>query len=403
MRWLFGAWLAWLACGCGDDSRPPARDGGGVDAPVEDAGRVDVPRPDAPIPDSNFDATCVAQSVEASVELAPVDIIWMVDNSVSMAPAIMQVQAGLNDFAMLIDGRSLDYRVIMLSLRGMGETGTGLYRVCIPAPLAGDDACGDGARFFHIDVDVRSTQPLEQFLGTLGQTAGYLASDDRGSGPWRELLRDDATKTIVVVSDDDSRLDPDDFEHFAGGRNPFNMRQLPPGILEPFWEGLFDGYTFSALYGWGDAGNPTVRCRYPDGSMPPASGETYTTLVARTDGVRAQICDGASAWGPFFDEVATAVERATRIDCDIPIPDPPEGMVLDPGLVNVTVRTGSGEEDLRNVGTEADCGPSGGWAYDDPDDPSTVHLCPVTCEAVQATAGEERSVDVQFGCATRLI
>lgn len=386
------------ACDCGS-TRPPSRDA----APdVGDTGPVDAPLPDVPIPDSNIDATCIAESVEARVELAPVDIIWMVDNSVSMRPAIEQVQAGLNDFATLIGGRSLDYRVIMLSLRGVGESG-GLYRVCIPPPLAGDSSCGDGPRFFHVNVDVRSTQPLEQFLGTLGQTTGYLASDDRGSDPWAHLLRDDATKTIVVVSDDDSRLEPNDFEHFAGGTNPFNSRQLPPGILEPFWDGSFDGYTFSGLYGWGSAGDPSVRCEYPDGSNPPASGETYTALVERTSGVRAQICDGASAWGTFFDEVATAVERTTRIDCDIPIPEPPEGMVLDPSLVNVVVRTADGEEDLVNVGTEDDCGAAGGWAYDDPADPSTVHLCPTTCDAVQASEGEERGVDIQFGCATRLI
>ncbi len=402
----FISFLVLLTFACGDDSRPPVRDAGLIDTSIEDSGRVDVPRPDAPIPDSNIDATCVADSVEARVELAPVDIIWMVDNSASMEPAVVQVQAGLNDFASLIGGRSLDYRVIMLSLRGMGQVGSGssrLYRVCIPPPLAGDGSCGDGERFFHVDVDVKSTQPLEQFLGTLGQTRGYEEFNDRGSAPWQHLLRPEATKTIVIVSDDNSRLEPDDFERFRGGSNPFNSNMLPPGILDDSWDGLFEGYTFSAIYGWGDESDASVRCRYPDDSTPPASGETYTTLVNRTSGPRAQLCAGPSAWGPFFDAVATAVERTTRVDCDIPIPDPPDGEILDPSLVNVRVRTADGESDLGNVGTEDDCGPAGGWAYDNPDDPSSVRLCPATCDAVQASEGEERGVDVQFGCATRLI
>ncbi len=353
------------------------------------------------------DAACAAQSVTAEVEQLPVDIVWMVDNSVSMQPAIEQVQAGLNDFAALISARDLDFRVIMLSLRGRGEASVGggrRFRVCIPPPLAGDTNCGDGPRFFQVEVDVRSTQPLEQFLGTLGQTRGYTASDDRGSAPWRDLLRDDATKTIVVVSDDNSRLTPDDFEHFAGGSNPFSGRELPPGILEPRWGGLFDGYVFSAIYGWGDPGDPTVRCTYADGSRPPSSGPTYTTLVARTGGARGQICAAPAMWAGVFDAIATAVERRARIDCRIPIPPPPSGMIFERDRVNVLVTTEAGRE--RRLGKVPDagaCGAGDGWSYDDEASPSEVVLCPATCSALQEADSGVRRVDVQFGCQTLLI
>ena len=56
-------------------------------------------------------------------------------------------------------------------------------------------------------------------------------------------------ESFVVVSDDNSRLLPQDFETFAGGKNPFNSLTLPPGILDPSWNGLFTGYVFSGLYG----------------------------------------------------------------------------------------------------------------------------------------------------------
>ncbi len=144
----------------------------------------------------------------AQVESLPVDIIWVVDNSVSMAPAIEEVQNGLDDFAALVDSRALDYRVILLSLRGQGLLsigGSNRYGVCIPPPLSADNACGDGPRFFHVSVDIRSTQPIEQLLGTLGQTAGYTALDSRGSEPWLQLLRPEATKTLVLVTDDNAR------------------------------------------------------------------------------------------------------------------------------------------------------------------------------------------------------
>ena len=48
------------------------------------------------------DAACASVFVEASLDRGPVDIIWMVDNSPSMEPAIEEVRRGLNDFAELI-------------------------------------------------------------------------------------------------------------------------------------------------------------------------------------------------------------------------------------------------------------------------------------------------------------
>lgn len=396
-------------------------------APVDagsDAGRPDTGPFDAGTLDP--DAACSAASVTAQVERLPVDIIWMVDNSSSMAPAIDQVQAGLNDFAALVAGRDLDYRVIMLSLRGVGPTGS-LYQVCIPPPLAGP-ACEDNTRFFQVEINVLSTQPLEQFLGSLGQTAGYVVTDARGSAPWLMHLRPEATKAIVVVTDDNARMvvagptpgtfvsgpgvgtsgDPvataDWFEttsDTATGSNPFNSQTLPEGILHPRWGGLFDGYVFNALYGWGSDTDPTRRCTYPGGSSPPSAGPTYTELVSRTGGVRAQICAGSAAWGPFFSDVATAVERTSRIDCSIPIPEPPMGMFFQRDRINVFITEDSGASDrIPKVASAADCGDRGGWYYDDEAMPTTVELCPVTCMRVQPSAGVIRTIDVQFGCQT---
>lgn len=428
--------LAFFAVACTHSTPPliPHYDGAspemdaaiepGMDAQtIEDAG----PLPDrGPLP---ADAACATATASAAVEKLPVDIIWVVDNSSSMEPAIEQVQAGLNDFAALIGSRDLDYRVIMLSLRGRGATtigGKARYQVCIPPPLANAD-CGDGSRFFHVPVDIRSTQPLEQFLGTLGQTAQYEEGDDLGSAPWAHLLRPEATKTIVVVSDDNARMvvrsgsgyepgpnqghdgDPvataDWFETWPGGRNLFNgthtnTRALPEGVLHSRWGGLFDGYVFSALYGWGSETDDTVRCTFPGGKSPAASGRTYTELVRRTGGVRAKICDGAAAWGPFFDDVATAVEEASRIDCNIAIPAPPDGSEFHRSRINVLVDAGEGEERLGKVSESGACDERGGWHYDDEEDPSSVVLCPATCERLQAAPGETRRVDVQFGCLT---
>ncbi len=340
---------------------------------------------------------CTGVTAEATLVPLPVDIIWMVDNSNSMEPAIAEVKAGLYYFSTLVDASNLDYKVVLLSQRG-----TSPLSICIEPPLAGDDMCGNGPRFFHSNVNVLSTQPLEQFLGTLAQTNGYMLGQQRGGEPWFDELRPEATKTIVVVTDDNSRLSATDFQTFPGGQNPFNSLTLPPGILDPSWNGLFDSFLFSGIYGWGSLQDPSVICQYPDMTSPPSSGLTYTTLVNQTGGVRAQICDGASAWNPFFNAVAQAVVAASEIECTLAIPPPPVGEELDYTKVNVQLVSGDVATIVPNVGSEANCGAGEGWYYDDPAAPTSVVLCPASCDDAQELAGPNQAgkVEVLFGCAT---
>lgn len=349
------------------------------------------------------DAACSAAAAEAPVVRQPVDIIWVVDNSVSMAPAVREVTAGLNRFASLVGDRGLDYRVVMLSLRSptpeITVNGGQRYAVCIPPPLAGNGQCGNGPRFLHAAVDIRSTQPLEQLLGTLAQTEGYQMGRERGGEPWREFLRPNATKSIVVVTDDNARMSADIFENFEGGRNPYSGSfTLPPGLLHPTWNGQFTGYVFHGIYGWLSEAMPNRACTYPSGGTPPNAGIVYNELVRRTRGARARICDGASAWAPFFERVATAVEESARIACDLAVPDAPAGNVLDPERVNVVLR-GESRVTLGRVGGASACGSSGGWYFDDPRNPRRVFLCPSSCERAQTELrGEGRGVEVLFGC-----
>lgn len=351
------------------------------------------------------DAACAAVVEEAIAVALPVDIIWLVDNSSSMQLAVDQIKIGLNAFATTIEQSNLDYQVIMLAIRNKQSpivlNGGTRYPVCIPQPLAGDDNCGDGPRFFQSSIDIYSTQPLEQFLGTLGQTAGYTDTDMKGGAPWAQHLRPDATKTIVVVTDDNARLSVTDFETFVGGKNPFNSLTLPPGILDPSWNGLFKDYLFSGIYGYGSNGDPSVKCTFPDQTQPASSGPTYTTLVTKTGGVRAKLCDGAAAWQPFFDAVAQSIIAAAKLSCELVIPPPSMG-TLDPAKVNVAIQSGGNQVYLPGVASAAACGPSGGWYYDDPVMPTKVTLCPVSCETAQASVGPGKPghIEVLFGCST---
>ncbi len=376
--------------------------GGGGVAGADGGVLIDSGPSDAPF---DPDAACATTTEKATPELLPVDIIWAVDNSISMSPAIDEVTKGLNAFAQLIGGKNLDYRVIMLSYRSKTNPvtvkGSPRYAVCIPPPLAGDSGCGNGPRFFQSSIDIRSTQPLEQILGTLGQTDGYKQGQEKGGEPWKDKLRPTASKTFVIVSDDNSRLAASDFENFPGGKNPFNSSTLPPGILDASWNGLFTGYVFDGLYGWGSTSSASVKCQYPGGSSPPSAGPTYTQLVLKTGGVRAQICDGASAWGPFFNDVAQAVTHNSKLSCELALPTPSVG-TLDPLKVNVGIVSATGSTTLPKVAGAGACTASGGWHYDNDTAPTKVILCPASCAAAEQAGLKTGAVEiaVQFGCTT---
>lgn len=373
-----------------------------VGPPVPTFSQDAAPRPDAS--DSGF-ASCASVAIEAKRENLPVDIIWMVDNSSSMAPAVAEVQAGINTFANLIGSRGLDYRVIMLSLRGTTPftvSGSMRYPICVPPPLGGAD-CANGTNLFHARMDVLSTQALEQFIGTLDQTTGYTNGTARGSEPWAQVLRPNATKSIVLVSDDNSRFPGVSFEGFPGGPSPYtNGLVLPVGLLHPTRANAWKGYLFNGIYGWGSTADPSIRCTYSDGSKPPTSGSEYTALVTKTSGVRAQLCAGPTAWGPFFDAVATAVVANAKVACELAIPVP-DGGLLDAGLVNVAVTGGTGAQKTlpRVTGVEA-CGGAEGWYYDVPAAPTKVLLCPTSCDTAQSPAPGTKppKIEVLFGCQT---
>lgn len=406
--------LLLAACGPLQRSSRSAADAGATTGPLPDlsgslANDASDAAPDLRPAQLDPDAACASVDQDAVPTYLPLDIIWVIDNSSSMAPAIDQVRDGLNSFASLIgSAKGLDYRIVMLSLRGATSpvqvNGSNRYPICIPPPLAGGTACENGPRFFHSSVDIKSTQTLEQILGTLAQTSGYTPGADRGGEPWASFLRAGSSKTFVVVTDDNARLSATQFEKFAGGKNPYNATTLPPGILDASWNGLFAQYTFSGIYGWGDANDPSAMCQYADGTRPASSGATYSTLIQQTNGVRAQICGDSSTWSSFFTQVATAVEQGAKLSCSMALPLPPGGQQLDPSKVNVSVVPASGTASALGKVTDASaCGTAGGWYYDDDSSPTQVILCPSTCATAQSALSSGGRVSIAFGCATIII
>jgi hypothetical protein len=92
-----------------------------------------------------------------------------------------------------------------------------------------------------------------------------------------------------------------------------------------------------------------------------------------------------------------SIRADAAIPCDLQIPPPPPGEVLNPTLVSVGVCDPAGQVvQTPYVESSTACAGTPGWYYDDPNTPQTIHLCDVTCETV-SVAGS--SLFFSVGCA----
>jgi hypothetical protein len=96
-----------------------------------------------------------------------------------------------------------------------------------------------------------------------------------------------------------------------------------------------------------------------------------------------------------FVDALSQIEAAAVVPCSYTIPDAPAGNSLDSSLVNVLFKAKSGTEFV--ISRVNDCSSSGGWVYDNPNNPGVLTLCGDTCDAVTAE-GIGASVSIAYGC-----
>ncbi len=297
------------------------------------------------------EASSVAQSGEA-----PADIIIAVDTSGSMNLEAQWTQQNMNQMVDVIAGSGVDAHVVMISST----------EICVPAPL-GSGSCPNDEQlpsYRHVQVGVGSNNALEKILSTYPE--------------WKDTLRKAATKTLVVISDDNSDL--------SAGAFTNQLLALDPS---------FQGFKLDAIVSFGAPWIPNTQCWL----LSAAEGSVYKDLVQQTGGVIGDLC--LQDFGPVFQDIATTVVQNSQIDCVYDIPDPADGETIDFDLVNVQFQ-GSPNEEPQTIpylpGGQYECGPDGGWYYDDPDHPTQIIFCDATCVAVQGLT--EGKVSVVFGCAT---
>lgn len=324
---------------------------------IADCAAVDAgPRPDAPL------EGCASSRHDGENGVAPVDIVWVIDDSGSMGEEGMLVQTNMNRFAdrMLASGIT-DYHVVLLTLRSF---------VTIPPPLGTDPE-----HFLHLDVDVQSNDGFEQAINWLmpGTPTGY-----------GHFLRPGAALHYVFVTDDESDMQSTAFRstvRSALGRDFFGHAIASPVTGPPLCP--FPGFPCI----------PAPGCMGMYGDAP-AGGQEYIDLVTDTGGVFASICE--DNWTGVFDRLLASIAIATPLPCNFLIPEPPAGEVFDRSLVNV-VYTADGSPTGVTLPRSDGCTNPDGWYYDNPDAPTEILLCSGSCGTV---AGSTGSIDIELGCET---
>jgi hypothetical protein len=308
---------------------------------------------------------CAGISESGMVGLQPADIIVIVDNSGSMDFENAAVQNYMNAFSSQIFLANIDAHVVVISSYPDNDG------ICIDPPL-GVGMCptedNNPPGFMHINDKIGSNDGLQKLIAQ--------------HATWAPMMRATASKHIIIVTDDNSDLSASDFSTTWAGLDP-----------------TYVPFKFHAIAATQD---PVTSCIDGNASgccgISAAPGLVYQQLTNSTMGVFGNMC--LQEFQPIFDAVAEQVIQGSALACEFTIPPPPDGQDFDPGQVNVEFEDDAGATlDIGHVETLAECmGVTNGWYYDDPLAPTTIILCPQTCEAIQGFT--MATVSIVFGCAT---
>lgn len=320
-------------------------------------------RDGGPRSDAGF-AGCDAISFDAETALAPLDIIWIIDNSGSMDGEARIIQDNLNSFVAAVEASGIeDYRVIVITQAGF---------VSVPPPLG-----TDAERFRFVSFNVQSADALSHIVSSFPM--------------WSDFIRPSAITHIIHVTDDESSISAGAFQSMfmplLGHTWVSHAIASPPGSTHSPLGGFFtiDG------------------CTGPNGDAAD-NGNEYWSIASLTGGQQISIC--TADWSAAFGTLLASIAIPTPIPCEFALPEPPDGMDFDRNRVNVVYTPGSGGAPVTFpfVGTPAGpaCGVGAdGWYYDDLENPTQIILCPMTCSRLDSdTTG---SVDIALGCETLII
>jgi hypothetical protein len=351
-------------------------------------------------PGATLPQACATARSEAELVREPIDIVALLDNSLSMVDEARSVEATLNvNFARLLEDSGIDYRLILISRHRADDTLLGATSVCIDPPLGGGGPCpvaqpSLGERFFHYSTGVGSSDSFDVLLDSYDGRR----RDDYALAPggWSAWLRPDAKKVFLEISDDDENMPASTFlsqlsalapEHFGSDPSRPNLvwhsivglpeKANPVEAYAPS-EPVQDGRCF---------GNRTTVFN---------SGRNYQELSRLTGGLRFPICQ-YDAYDQVFEAIASSVVETSGIACGFAIPTPPGGQRLELDQVAVSYTPAGGAPIVFGQAVDASACQADAFLVAG----DGITLCPAACDRVRADPGA--SVEVLFTCESTLI
>ena len=351
-----------------DDSGPAAD---GLEQDVDDDTDPTTPDADGGAAE-DIDEVCVATGATATSTVLPVDVLWIVDNSLSMQEEVELISDNINAFASFIGTSGIDYRVVMLAYDDP-TVGDGVYHVCVPPPLSGTapGVCPtgrdvDGERYLHVREIVDSTNGLTRAIEEFPA--------------YRAFLRPEAVQHIIVVSDDNAEQTASDFLADWRALAPWLADTVVHSIVTTSRAEISDPFDDSCT-------RPGCPCGF-------AVGSNHMDLSRATGGEIFSICE--ADWSSIFGAIAESVVAGTVLPCSYEVTPPPGELIeIDPRRVNVFFTPAGGARTLvPGVDSAADCGTAPGWYW--PEAPATdrVQLCPASCGLIDGV------VELELGCLT---
>lgn len=349
--------------GSGGGTAGTSSGGGPTDAGIPDVGFVYEP------PEGGTPEACAAVTAQASNP--PVDVIWIIDQSCSMAVEIAQVKANVNgNFANIIQSSGLDYRVIMFANSAYSVASR---QVCVLPPL-GAATCGanNPPNFFQVNRSIESTDSLTLFMNNT-----Y----------WTQIkanLRQGAYKAFIEVTDDQSSATSTTFDNFL----------LTGAGSGYFGTAAARNYVFHSIVGVNVPLQPSQPLATAKCSTAVNTGSRYQDLSKLTGGLRHPVCD--TNYSAVFNNLATSIVKSVACDLITPPQNQPGG-IIDWSKVQVEYTPGGGgNPQLFPQVPNAGACTGDGFYYDNAASPTKAQLCPTACTKVQNDNGAQ--VQLLLGC-----
>ncbi len=297
---------------------------------------------------------CVSVTQMAEVEERPGDLIMIADPE---ADQILLHNAVVNLLPQLDSEGVTDARVILIA--GDPPPAGSDPRV-LPKFDCGEWLCRGATEFpffRHIHADIGPDTVL----------ADLLALSDE----WEPFMRTTTWKHLWISSSrgDDTEIPAEEFA----------------ATFSAFGES-FERFTFNAVI------TP------PSGDAGQVASGAFESLATTTSGAYAVSGTDGDVYSQFVESVSERLKGAP-LSCVYEIPEPPAGQTLAADKVNVEYDDGTTNRTIGFVEDAADCDTTGtGWYYDDPDAPTSIHVCPFNCDVFNEL--QTASIDIVFGCDT---